>query len=222
MEVWRFVTYIFIHVDQQHLWMNLCLQIIVGLPLEMSHGTWRVALVYGSGVIFGSLATSVIDPGIYLAGCSGGVYALVAAHFATLVLNWKEDMVIMQHRLRKSQKISVAKFHGKYVRWLRLLMLCLYIILDIVFAIRRRIKKDKNSVSIIAHLFGVIAGLMVGLIVLKNRKVQSWEVRLKNICILLFVVMSLFFILWNVIKDLAFNTTSALNFDRLNCSTTPI
>ena len=34
----------------------------------------------------GSLAVSVTDPTVYLAGASGGVYALIAAHVANLVV----------------------------------------------------------------------------------------------------------------------------------------
>ena len=41
-------------------------------------------------MISGSLATSVTDPDVYLAGASGGVYALIAAHLANVVSNWKE------------------------------------------------------------------------------------------------------------------------------------
>ena len=43
----------------------------------MSHGSWRVMLVYACGVLSGSLAASVFDHKIYLAGASGGCYALV-------------------------------------------------------------------------------------------------------------------------------------------------
>ena len=52
-EIWRFLSYLLLHVDVNHLIMNMVLQLMVGLPLEMSHGTARVALVYGFGVISG-------------------------------------------------------------------------------------------------------------------------------------------------------------------------
>lgn len=41
-------------------------------------------------MIAGSLYTSVTDPDVYLAGASGGVYALIAAHLANVVFNWSE------------------------------------------------------------------------------------------------------------------------------------
>ena len=84
----------------------------MGLPLEMSHGSVRVMLVYLFGVVSGSLATSVCDHSVFLAGASGGIYALITAHLATITLNWHEDMVILQHRFRNKKKTTAAKFHG--------------------------------------------------------------------------------------------------------------
>jgi hypothetical protein len=69
-----------------HLVVNLLVQVLLGIPLEMVHGWWRVLLVYLAGVVAGSLGTSVSDPRVYLAGASGGVYAIIAAHLATMCM----------------------------------------------------------------------------------------------------------------------------------------
>jgi len=69
-----------------HLTVNLIVQLLLGVPLEMVHRGWRVVLIYLSGVLAGSLATSVTDPSVYLAGASGGVYALITAHVATIII----------------------------------------------------------------------------------------------------------------------------------------
>lgn len=66
--------------------VNLIVQLLLGVPLEMVHRGWRVVLIYLSGVLAGSLATSVTDPNVYLAGASGGVYALITAHVATIII----------------------------------------------------------------------------------------------------------------------------------------
>lgn len=71
---------------QTHLTVNLIVQLLLGVPLEMVHRGWRVLLIYFSGVLAGSLATSVTDPSVYLAGASGGVYALITAHIATIII----------------------------------------------------------------------------------------------------------------------------------------
>lgn len=66
--------------------MNLGVQLLLGVPLEMAHKWWRVLLVYFCGVIAGSLASSLMDPNVYLAGASGGVYALITAHVGTIIM----------------------------------------------------------------------------------------------------------------------------------------
>ena len=44
----------------------MVIQLFVGLPLEMSHGSKRVMVVYIFGVLAGSLTTSVFDSKVYL------------------------------------------------------------------------------------------------------------------------------------------------------------
>lgn len=66
--------------------MNLIVQIMLGIPLEMVHHWWRVGIIYLIGVIAGSLGTSISDPSVYLAGASGGVYAIITAHVATIII----------------------------------------------------------------------------------------------------------------------------------------
>lgn len=76
----------FVHVGIMHIMMNLIIQIFLGVALELVHHWWRVALVYLAGVLAGSMGTSIVNPGIYLAGASGGVYALITAHIATIIM----------------------------------------------------------------------------------------------------------------------------------------
>jgi rhomboid-related protein 1/2/3 len=69
-----------------HITMNIMVLLILGIPLEMVHKWWRVLVVYFTGVIAGSLGTSVVDSTVYLAGASGGVYAIITAHLATIIM----------------------------------------------------------------------------------------------------------------------------------------
>ena len=93
-ESWRFFTYSLVHATgYKHLLVNLLLLLLVALPLEMSHGGPRVGAVYSLAVLAASLATSLFQPGTFLAGASGGVYALSTAHLASILLNWREDRV---------------------------------------------------------------------------------------------------------------------------------
>jgi rhomboid-related protein 1/2/3 len=87
-EIWRFLLYMLLHAGWFHLTFNLIVQILIGIPLEMVHGSARIACIYLAGVLAGSLGTSIFDSNAYLVGSSGGVYALLAAHLANIMLNY--------------------------------------------------------------------------------------------------------------------------------------
>ena len=50
-ELWRFLTYQYLHAGLPHLLGNVIMQLLIGIPLEMVHGTLRVGIIYtvGSG-----------------------------------------------------------------------------------------------------------------------------------------------------------------------------
>uniref|UniRef100_A0A2S2QA75 rhomboid protease n=2 Tax=Sipha flava TaxID=143950 RepID=A0A2S2QA75_9HEMI len=177
-EAWRYVTYMFVHVGQTHLTVNLIVQLLLGVPLEMVHRGWRVILIYFSGVIAGSLATSVTDPSVYLAGASGGVYALITAHIATIIINWSEmEFAIYQ-----------------------LLIFGFLIIFDTGSSIYNRFFVDvDNRIGYTAHLAGAVAGLLVGVYTLRNLNVRPWEKKLCWFCFVIYVLAIGSAIMWNVI-----------------------
>ena len=107
LQVWRFVSYMFLHANWFHLGFNVVVQLFYGIPLEVMHGSARIACIYFAGVFAGSLGTSVVDSEVYLVGASGGVYALLAAHLANITLNYG------QMRFAVAQLVSVVIF-GKY------------------------------------------------------------------------------------------------------------
>jgi rhomboid-related protein 1/2/3 len=152
-EAWRFVTYMFVHVGVMHIMMNLIVQIFLGIALEIVHCWWRVVLVYLAGVLAGSMGTSLVNPRTFLAGASAGVYALLTAHVATIIMNWKE------------MRYACAQ----------LFVFLVFIITDIGTSIDRHINDPNDSVGYIAHLCGGIAGLLVGIGVLRNLEQRRFE-----------------------------------------------
>lgn len=137
-----------------HLVVNLCVQVLLGLPLEMVHRWWRVLVIYFAGVIAGSLGTSIADPSVKLAGASGGVYSLITAHIATIVMNWKE----MEFPL------------------LQLLIFLIITVCDVGTSIYDRYVLDINEhIGYVAHFAGAVAGLLVGINVLRNLNVTRTE-----------------------------------------------
>lgn len=60
-EAWRYVTYALVHSGIFHATFNILIQLVLGLPLEMVHGWWRVSLVYLSGVLAGTIRSVYIN-----------------------------------------------------------------------------------------------------------------------------------------------------------------
>ena len=82
-----------------------------------------------AGVIFGSLGASCIQPNAYLVGASAGVYALVLAHLATLILNWKEDGEMYKKRQTDS---DVAPMNlNPWIRGFRLAFIVVFLCSDL-------------------------------------------------------------------------------------------
>lgn len=176
-QVWRFITYMFVHVGVFHLVVNLLVQILLGVPLEMVHKWWRVLIVYGAGVLAGSLGTSITDPAVKLAGASGGVYSLITAHIATIIMNWKE--------------MSLPA--------LQLLVYIIVIVADVGTAIYNRyVLEIGQNIGYAAHLAGAVAGLLVGLNVLRNLSVTGKERVVYWASIVVYVALMGTAIIWNL------------------------
>ncbi|XP_046647042.1 rhomboid-related protein 2-like [Daphnia pulicaria] len=182
-EAWRFLSYMLIHAGFIHIGTNILVQVVLGIPLEMVHSWWRVLIIYVAGVIAGSLGTSVLDPTVYLAGASGGVYALLLAHLASLILNWKEM---------------------EFAIW-RLLFIVILVVVDVGTAIYYRyVENVDTKVGYAAHLAGAIAGLLVGVNVLRNLQVERWEKVVWWICFTVYVALMAAAIAINFLWDVHF------------------
>lgn len=178
-QAWRYLTYMFVHIGVLHLVVNLLVQIMLGIPLEMVHKWWRVLIIYIAGVIAGSLGTSVSDPTVYLAGASGGVYALITAHVATILMNWSEmEFAVLQ-----------------------LLVFLVVTTVDVGQAIYSRyvVVESNNQIGYVAHLAGAVAGLLVGINVLRNLEVKTWEKVVWWASIVTYTVLMTAAILWNIL-----------------------
>lgn len=66
------------------------MQLLLGVLLEIVHKWKRIAIIYFASALGGSLFTTVLDNGNFTVGASDGVYGLMFAHIATIILNWSE------------------------------------------------------------------------------------------------------------------------------------
>ena len=176
-QVWRFLSYIFVHSGYFHITFNLLIQLLLGIPLEMVHRWWRILLIYLTGAIAGSLVTSLSDPEAYLAGASGGVYAIIAAHLANVIFNWSE-----------------MEFPA-----LRLLAFLLLAGIDTGIAVYYRYLEVDTKVGYGAHAAGAAVGLLLGIVVLRNLRVKTWERVMWWFSLLLFLGLFLAAIVWNAV-----------------------
>ena len=112
-EAWRFLTYQFVHVNMEHIVFNTLMQLVVGLPLEMSqpgttgtvkvslrcntvvHCTGQVVLVYLAGVALGSVGGSLHNPASYLAGASAGVGAAASSPSNIQIISFDPQKYIL-------------------------------------------------------------------------------------------------------------------------------
>lgn len=177
-EIWRFFFYMVLHAGWLHLLFNLLVQVLVGLPLEMVHGSLRIGTVYMAGVLAGSLGTSVFDMDVYLVGASGGVYALLAAHLANVLLNYN------------NMEFGIVRLIGIFV----------VASADVGFAIYDRYASEATGppVSYVAHLTGALAGLTIGLLVLKNFEQKLHEQLIWWVALGVYAACTIFAVLFNL------------------------
>lgn len=153
-EVWRFLTYMFVHIGYNHIIMNLIVQLALGIPLEMVNKWRRVLTVYFLGGIAGCLAHAVIDGSVRLGGASGGVYALMTAHLAQVIMNWSDLPFAYVQFIVFGIIITVDLGSAAYHRYY----------MNVV-----------NEIGVTCHLGGALAGILVGIYILKNVHVTSAE-----------------------------------------------
>jgi rhomboid-related protein 1/2/3 len=157
----------FVHGDWLHLVINLIIQLFLGIPLEVFHGWWRVTLVYLSGVLAGSVGASLFAPTVTFGGASGGVFALLTAHIASIILNWKE----MKHP------------------FINLFFFLAYFLTDLIHSIHRHQTVGNANDGYIIHLSGAFAGLLVGIGVLKNLEKLNFEKTLWVVAVSMYVAL---------------------------------
>ncbi|XP_068120172.1 rhomboid-related protein 3 isoform X1 [Hyperolius riggenbachi] len=181
-QAWRYLSYIFMHAGIEHLGVNVALQLLVGVPLEMVHGTLRVGFVYVAGVLAGSLTVSLADMTAPAVGASGGVYAIVSAHLANIVMNWS-GMKCQFKLLRMSFALICMSFEFGRAVWLRFYPSAY---------------PPCPHPSFVAHLGGVVVGITLGVVVFRNFEQRLPGQWLWWIFLTIYILFVVFAVLWNI------------------------
>lgn len=157
------------HFSTTHLLSNVLGIILFGTLVEIVHGTFASVCVYWISAGTGVLSEAYWNPGtnVVYTGASPGVYALVGAYLAHILLNWNEAP-------------------------LRLAWAFFLVIQGVEIAVSYALDEDyRDHVAHFSHLFGFLQGVFVGMIVLRNLKVLSWEVALQGVSFVLSVILIL-------------------------------
>ncbi|KAA0705024.1 Rhomboid-related protein 1 [Triplophysa tibetana] len=171
-QIWRFFSYMFMHVGLEQLGFNALLQLMIGVPLEMVHGILRIR----------SLTVSITDMRAPVVGGSGGVYALCSAHLANVVMNWA-GMKCPYKLLRMILALVCMSSEVGRAVWLRF---------------SPPLPSSGPQPSFMAHLSGAVVGISMGLLILRSyeeslHKQCSWWVLIFS-----FITFLLFAIFWNI------------------------
>lgn len=180
-EAYRFLTYVFVHSGWGHLLFNIVIQLLIGIPLEMTHGMLRVGILYFVGGLAGSLGSSVFDMMANVVGASGAVYAILGAHVANVIQN----------------------FNQMPFKWIRLALLVILITLDFTLSIYQRYVNNstKGKISYTGHISGFSMGLLLGSFVLRNLWVEWYEKYIRYTGLTIAIVGVTFAIFWNIFND---------------------
>ena len=128
-----------------------------------------------------------------LIGASGGIYCIVAACIPDIIMNWKEGRAFFISRWRDGK--TAHAYDGKLLRFLRLFAVIAFATFDIGYVLAN---PHNETVSVWAHIFGAIAGVMVGLVWLKDSNEERWEKMAKRASGTVFAVIFLVMLGLNV------------------------
>lgn len=132
-EYWRLITPIFMHAGFAHLLFNSFSLVLFGPALEQLLGKTKFILLYLSTGIAANIATLTLEPLTYThVGSSGAIFGLFGFYIAIVV--FKKAMLSKEN----SQTIMTIAVIGLIMTFLQ------------------------SNINITAHIFGFIAGFLIG------------------------------------------------------------
>jgi len=142
-EVHRLVTSTFLHSDEFHIVFNMLSLFIVGRVVENLFSKSAYLSLFFLTAFFGAYTANFMDLGVHAVGASGGIFGLFGA---------LAGYAYVHRYTMRDQFIAFMKNFG--------VILLLNLIIGLVFP----------SISIAAHVGGLVSGLIGGFIIAKNPK----------------------------------------------------
>jgi rhomboid protease GluP len=143
-ELWRFVTPIFLHSGFAHMLFNSFSLVLFGPPLEQMLGKTKFLLIYIAGGVLANIATYFVNPLTYVhVGSSGAIFSLFGFYLAIIL--FKKHMLSREN----SQIVLTITVIGVIMTFIQ------------------------PNINIAAHIFGLIAGFLMGSIVHSDGKMTG-------------------------------------------------
>ena len=147
-EVWRLITPIFMHSGFSHMLFNSFSLVLFGPALERMLGSSKFLFVYLLSGLIANVATLLLEPLSYThVGSSGAIFGLFGYYIAIIMF----------------QKHMLSKQNSQII-----LTLCV-VSLIMTFL--------QPNINIIAHLFGLLGGFLLGAIPYYNKKDFSESIK---------------------------------------------
>jgi len=154
-KVYTIITSMFIHYDIMHILGNMIALFFIGIPFEYRVGRKNVALIYILGGIFANIFFSIARPqNVMLLGASGAIFSLLGAFAAS----FPNDRIV----------IPVPLMIIFFARMRVITAAILFALLQIFFSIASQYYE--TNVAYLAHLGGLIGGIAMAKIVIRERK----------------------------------------------------
>ena len=135
-ELYRFITCMFLHFDMNHLLSNMMSLFFLGNEVEKQYGKVRFVIIYFLSGIIGSLISvcyyNYIGDSVVSAGASGAIYGLMGAVLVNIIQNKKKE--------------------NNLISKIILVLIFLYLA-----------GHSEGNVDIFAHLGGLIGGMIIAL-----------------------------------------------------------
>lgn len=145
-EYWRLITPIFMHSGFTHVLFNSFSLVLFGPALEQILGRGKFIFVYVAAGVAANIATLLLEPLTYIhVGSSGAIFGLFG--FFAAIIAFRKDLISYAN----SQLILTITIISVIMTFLQ------------------------PNINVVAHLFGLLAGFLIGAGLLPNKKRSAFS-----------------------------------------------